>query len=120
MSAPQALKVAPQAGDSSDDLRAAQTLRITEIFRSLQGEARATGLPTCFVRLTGCPLRCHYCDYRIPPPEHCTSCGAPDTALLGLGTQRLEEEMHRAVAEAMHAFAQGKGKGKTWKGKGKQ
>lgn len=62
MSAPQALKVAPQAGDSSDDLRAAQTLRITEIFRSLQGEARATGLPTCFVRLTGCPLRCHYCD----------------------------------------------------------
>ncbi|MCI5062161.1 MAG: 7-carboxy-7-deazaguanine synthase QueE [Algiphilus sp.] len=62
MSAPQALKVGPQAGDSSEDLRTAQTLRITEIFRSLQGEARATGLPTCFVRLTGCPLRCHYCD----------------------------------------------------------
>jgi len=38
------------------------TLRITEIFYSLQGEARTVGLPTVFIRLTGCPLRCHYCD----------------------------------------------------------
>ena len=39
-----------------------ESLRITEIFFSLQGEARTVGLPTVFVRLTGCPLRCHYCD----------------------------------------------------------
>lgn len=37
-------------------------LRITEIFFSLQGEANTVGLPTVFVRLTGCPLRCGYCD----------------------------------------------------------
>lgn len=37
-------------------------LRITEIFYSLQGESTTVGLPTVFIRLTGCPLRCHYCD----------------------------------------------------------
>ena len=39
-----------------------QSLRITEIFHSLQGETSTTGLPTVFIRLTGCPLRCGYGD----------------------------------------------------------
>jgi 7-carboxy-7-deazaguanine synthase len=38
------------------------SLRITEIFYSLQGETSRVGIPTVFIRLTGCPLRCHYCD----------------------------------------------------------
>jgi len=38
------------------------SLRITEIFHSLQGESSRVGLPTAFIRLTGCPLRCGYCD----------------------------------------------------------
>ena len=40
----------------------AQRLKLSEVFLSLQGEARSAGLPTVFVRLTGCPLRCRYCD----------------------------------------------------------
>lgn len=47
---------------ASDAAPAAERLKITEIFLSLQGEARSAGLPTVFVRLTGCPLRCTYCD----------------------------------------------------------
>jgi len=39
-----------------------QRLRLTEIFYSLQGETRTAGFPTVFIRLTGCPLRCGYCD----------------------------------------------------------
>ncbi|MCD9033318.1 7-carboxy-7-deazaguanine synthase QueE [Luteimonas sp. Y-2-2-4F] len=51
--------VAPDAPASAQAL---DRLRITEIFLSLQGEARDAGWPTVFVRLTGCPLRCQYCD----------------------------------------------------------
>ncbi len=39
-----------------------ERLRISEIFLSLQGETSRVGLPTVFIRLTGCPLRCYYCD----------------------------------------------------------
>ncbi len=45
-------------------------------------------------------LRCHYCDYRIAPPERCSGCGAASTALLGVGTQRVEEEARSAFPEA--------------------
>jgi 7-carboxy-7-deazaguanine synthase len=40
----------------------APSLRITELFYSIQGESNTSGFPTVFVRLTGCPLRCQYCD----------------------------------------------------------
>ncbi len=50
--------VAPDATAAST----ADRLKITEVFLSLQGEARDAGWPTVFVRLTGCPLRCRYCD----------------------------------------------------------
>jgi primosomal protein N' (replication factor Y) len=45
-------------------------------------------------------LRCHYCQYEIEPPETCSKCGAPDTALLGLGTERLEEDVRRRFPTA--------------------
>lgn len=48
--------------DVATPLRSGASLRISEIFHSLQGESTRVGLPTVFVRLTGCPLRCHWCD----------------------------------------------------------
>ena len=48
-----------EPGGTTDNSR---RLKITEIFHSLQGEADTVGFPTVFVRLTGCPLRCQYCD----------------------------------------------------------
>jgi 7-carboxy-7-deazaguanine synthase len=50
------------AAAPSEPIAAAARLRITETFYSLQGEADAVGWPTFFIRLTGCPLRCQYCD----------------------------------------------------------
>ena len=44
------------------EAQAVDRLKIAEIFLSIQGEAQFSGLPTVFVRLTGCPLRCQYCD----------------------------------------------------------
>ena len=46
----------------ADVQSSASRLRITEIFYSLQGESRTSGYATVFIRLTGCPLRCEYCD----------------------------------------------------------
>jgi len=51
----------PVASSAAPATQAAR-LRVNEIFYSLQGESRTVGLPTVFIRLTGCPLRCGYCD----------------------------------------------------------
>lgn len=51
-----------QTSNTSPVPAAQRELRVTEIFYSLQGESRTAGLPTVFIRLTGCPLRCTYCD----------------------------------------------------------
>ena len=48
--------------DKQSDNSTHNRLKITEIFYSLQGESSTIGLPTIFIRLTGCPLRCQYCD----------------------------------------------------------
>ncbi|SEK97854.1 7-carboxy-7-deazaguanine synthase QueE [Nitrosovibrio tenuis] len=53
-----ASSVSPRNTRSSDE----ESLRVSEIFFSLQGETSRVGLPTVFVRLAGCPLRCGYCD----------------------------------------------------------
>ncbi|WP_455199718.1 radical SAM protein [Kaarinaea lacus] len=48
--------------DANPHQKSDDSLRITEIFYSLQGESKSAGFPTVFIRLTGCPLRCQYCD----------------------------------------------------------
>jgi 7-carboxy-7-deazaguanine synthase len=58
--APDSINATPAA--LVPDARLEESLRVTEIFHSLQGETSRVGLPTVFVRLTGCPLRCGYCD----------------------------------------------------------
>lgn len=54
--------MAQPAVEQVRDLPATDRVRVTEVFCSLQGEGNTAGLPTVFVRLTGCPLRCTYCD----------------------------------------------------------
>jgi 7-carboxy-7-deazaguanine synthase len=54
--------VSPESAFSASERAAGARLKLTEIFLSIQGEADAVGWPTVFVRLTGCPLRCQYCD----------------------------------------------------------
>jgi 7-carboxy-7-deazaguanine synthase len=75
-------------------LSSGERLKLTEIFYSLQGEAQFVGLPTVFVRLTGCPLRCQYCDtayafhggewWNLPDIlEHVAQFGARDVCVTG-------------------------------------
>jgi primosomal protein N' (replication factor Y) len=45
-------------------------------------------------------LRCHYCDYHAAPPEHCPNCGSDKAALLGIGTERVEEEVRAQLPDA--------------------
>jgi primosomal protein N' (replication factor Y) len=45
-------------------------------------------------------LRCHYCDYQAAPPEHCPACGSDKAALLGIGTERVEEEVRAQLPDA--------------------
>ncbi len=54
--------IVPAVPDMPTTETSLERLRITEIFLSLQGESRSVGWPTVFIRLTGCPLRCGYCD----------------------------------------------------------
>lgn len=67
----------------------ALSLRINEIFLSLQGETSRVGLPTIFIRLTGCPLRCGYCDTAYAFHEGRTMDGAEIMAAIGAWNTRL-------------------------------
>ncbi|MFL3656088.1 MAG: 7-carboxy-7-deazaguanine synthase QueE [Halioglobus sp.] len=76
------------------------TLRLTEIFYSLQGEARTVGLPTVFVRLTGCPLRCVYCD-----TEYAFS-GGYLLSLAGIAKQVASHKAHYVTVTGGEPLAQ--------------
>ena len=65
------------------------TLKISEIFHSLQGESTRVGLPTVFVRLTGCPLRCTWCD--------------SEYAFSGGSSMSVSEVLDRVAQYACHA-----------------
>jgi len=56
------LRERPGDRERPSEIVQAERLKVTEIFLSLQGESRSVGWPTVFIRLTGCPLRCTYCD----------------------------------------------------------
>ncbi len=67
-----------------------ERLRVNEIFYSLQGEADAVGYPTVFVRLTGCPLRCQYCDTEYAfHSGRWTGIGAVIAEVAGFGAQHV-------------------------------
>lgn len=59
---PTALSSDAETGERPGVSVSAPRVKLTEIFLSIQGESTTVGWPTVFVRLTGCPLRCHYCD----------------------------------------------------------
>jgi 7-carboxy-7-deazaguanine synthase len=56
------LRERPGDRERASEIVQAERLKVTEVFLSLQGESRSVGWPTVFIRLTGCPLRCTYCD----------------------------------------------------------
>lgn len=92
------------------DPRLEETLRITEIYRSLQGESTWAGLPCVFVRLTGCPLRCVWCDTeyafyggeRVPMREILDRVAALNTRLAEItGGEPLAQKACGTLAELL-------------------
>ena len=88
------------------------SLRITEIFVSLQGEGRSVGYPTVFVRLTGCPLRCGYCDtaYAFKGGEWLTQADIVER-VAGFGVERVcvtggEPLAQRGCADFLHTLCE--------------
>src|SRR5258707_11959662 len=77
---------------SEETAQRASRLRVSEIFHSLQGEAREVGRPTVFVRLTGCPLRCVWCD-----TEYAFHGGARRTLVDIVGESAKNQKRHICV-----------------------